>query len=189
MHGVVSSPISKRNFLGSYKPGCTELPCLPAIAETGCLAEPTPRAAGSTSPANGEFPWTPRRGTPPAEHQCRYRRIRVERGLYVGRAYEVRRGAVLATRPPQLFAFGEGNLQPAEAAGNGAFDRNFSGHFRKITTTGQAVRASGQSNRPHTLLSARSTAQTLAHRGRIPAEGETHAGWKLPHPVADRVVG
>ena len=44
---------------------------------------------------------------------------------------------VLASHPPQFLAFGEGHLQPAVAAGNGAFDRYFSGHFPNIPTTDQ----------------------------------------------------
>ena len=36
---------------------------------------------------------------------------------------------VLATHPPQFFAFGEGHLQPAVAACDGAFDRDFAGHL------------------------------------------------------------
>ena len=39
--------------------------------------------------------------------------------------------------PPQFLAFGEGHLDPAVAAGNGAFDRDFSGHFPNITTADQ----------------------------------------------------
>ena len=61
----------------------------------------------------------------------------VEGGLHVGGADEARRGVVLASLLPQSFAFGEGHLDPAVAAGNGAFDRDFSGHFPNITTTAQ----------------------------------------------------
>ena len=61
----------------------------------------------------------------------------VEGSLHMGRAYDARRGVVLATYPPQLFAFGEGHLEPPVAAGNGAFDRYSSGHFPNITTTAQ----------------------------------------------------
>ena len=66
----------------------------------------------------------------------------VEGGLHVGRAYEARRSAVLASHSPQFLAFGEGHLQPAVAAGNGAFDRDSSGHFPNITTTARG-RGSG----------------------------------------------
>ena len=59
----------------------------------------------------------------------------VEGGPHVGRAYEARRGVVLPSHSPQFLAFGEGHLQPAVAAGNGAFERDFSGHFPNITTT------------------------------------------------------
>ena len=66
----------------------------------------------------------------------------VEGGLHVGRAYEARRSAVLASHPPQFLAFGERHLQPEVAAGNGAFDRDSSGHFPNITTTARG-RGSG----------------------------------------------
>ena len=61
----------------------------------------------------------------------------IEGGRHVGRAYDARRGVVLPSHPPQLLAFGEGHLQPAVAARDGAFDRDFSGHFPNITTTAQ----------------------------------------------------
>ena len=61
----------------------------------------------------------------------------VEGGLHVGGADEARRGVVLASLLPQSFAFGEGHLDPAVAAGNGAFDRDFAGHSPNITTTAQ----------------------------------------------------
>ena len=54
-----------------------------------------------------------------------------------GRAYDARRGAVLASHPPQFLSSGEGHLQPAVATGNGAFDRDSSGHFPNITTADQ----------------------------------------------------
>ena len=60
-----------------------------------------------------------------------------EGGLHVGGADEARCSVVLASLLPQSFAFGEGHLDPAVAAGNGAFDRDFSGHFPNITTTAQ----------------------------------------------------
>ena len=63
----------------------------------------------------------------------------VEGGLHVGGADEARRGVVLASLLPQSFAFGEGHLDPAVAAGNGAFDRDFAGHFPNTTTTAQGV--------------------------------------------------
>ena len=59
----------------------------------------------------------------------------VEGGLHVGEADEACCSVVLASLLPQSFAFGEGHLDPAVAAGNGAFDRDFSGHFPNITTT------------------------------------------------------
>ena len=52
----------------------------------------------------------------------------VEGGLHVGGAAEARRSVVLASHEPQFLAFGEAHLEPAVAAGNGAFDRDFSGH-------------------------------------------------------------
>ena len=61
----------------------------------------------------------------------------VEGGLHVGRADEARRSIVIEAHLPQFLAFGEGNLDPAVAAGNGAFDRDFSGHSPNITTTAQ----------------------------------------------------
>ena len=48
----------------------------------------------------------------------------------MGRAYEARRRVVLPTHSPEFLALGEGHLQPSVAAGNGAFDWNFSRHFR-----------------------------------------------------------
>ena len=56
--------------------GWTRQPCLRALAWTGCPAHPPPPTAGSASRANGEFPWTPRPGAPPAGHRCQYCRIR-----------------------------------------------------------------------------------------------------------------
>ena len=67
----------------------------------------------------------------------------VEDGLHVSGADDARGGVVLASHPPQLFAFGEGHLDPAVAAGNGAFDGDFSGHFPNITTTAQGRGFSG----------------------------------------------
>ena len=58
----------------------------------------------------------------------------VECGPHVGGAHEACRGVVLLAHPPQFLAFGEGHLQPAVAAGNGAFGRDFSGHSRNSTT-------------------------------------------------------
>ena len=55
----------------------------------------------------------------------------------MGRADEARRSIVIAAHLPQFLAFGEGHLDPAVAAGNGAFDRDFAGHFPNITTTDQ----------------------------------------------------
>ena len=52
----------------------------------------------------------------------------VEGGLHVSGADDARRGIVLASHPPQFLAFGEGHPQPAVAARDGAFDRDFSGH-------------------------------------------------------------
>ena len=49
----------------------------------------------------------------------------VEGGLHVSGADDARRGIVLASHPPQFLAFGESHLDPAVAAGNGAFDRDF----------------------------------------------------------------
>ncbi len=49
----------------------------------------------------------------------------IEGGRHVGRAYDARRGVVLPSHPPQLLAFGEGQLQPAVAARDGAFDGIF----------------------------------------------------------------
>ena len=63
----------------------------------------------------------------------------VEGCLHVGRADEPRRGVVLPSHPPQFLAFGEAHLLPVVATGNGAFDRDFFGHFPNITTTNQAV--------------------------------------------------
>ena len=63
----------------------------------------------------------------------------------MGGADEARCGVVLASLPPQSFAFGEGHLDPAVAAGNGAFDRDFSGHFpilqRQLKEGGSGMRA------------------------------------------------
>ena len=64
----------------------------------------------------------------------------VESGLHMGRAYEARRGVMLPSLPPQVFALGKGHLEPAVAAGDGAFDRDFAGHSPNITTP--AMRAS-----------------------------------------------
>ena len=61
----------------------------------------------------------------------------VEGGLHVSGADDARCSVVLASHPPQFFAFGKGHLDPAVAAGNGAFDRDFSRHFPNITTTAQ----------------------------------------------------
>ena len=61
--------------------------------------------------------------------------VEFEGGPYVGRAYDARCRVVLASHLPQFLAFGEGHLQPAVAAGNGAFGRDFSGHFPNFTTT------------------------------------------------------
>ena len=59
----------------------------------------------------------------------------VEGGPHMGRAYDARCGVVLPSHPPQFLAFGERHLDPAVAAENGAFDRDFSGHFPNFTTT------------------------------------------------------
>ena len=59
----------------------------------------------------------------------------VEGGPHVGGAYEARRRVVLASLLPQSLALGEGHVDPAVAAGNGAFDRDFSGHPPNIATT------------------------------------------------------
>ena len=59
----------------------------------------------------------------------------VEGGLHVGEADEARCSVVLPPLLPQSFAFGEGHLDPAVAAGNGAFDRDFAGHSPNIKTT------------------------------------------------------
>ena len=56
----------------------------------------------------------------------------VEGGLHVGGADDARRSVVLASLPPQFFAFDEGHLDPAVAAGNGAFDRDFARECRHI---------------------------------------------------------
>ena len=61
----------------------------------------------------------------------------VEGGLHVGGAYDASRGVVLSSHPPEFLAFTEGHLQPAVAASDGAFDRDFSGHFPNITTPAQ----------------------------------------------------
>ena len=61
----------------------------------------------------------------------------VEGGLHVGGADDARRSVVLASLPPQFFAFDEGHLDPAVAAGNGAFDRDFARHSPNITRTAQ----------------------------------------------------
>ena len=61
----------------------------------------------------------------------------VEGGPHVDGADEARRGVVFPSHPPQFLALGEGHLDPAVAAGNGAFDRDFSGHFPNVTTTAQ----------------------------------------------------
>ena len=63
----------------------------------------------------------------------------VEGGLHVGGADEASCSVVLASLLPQSFAFGEGHLDPAVAAGNGAFDRDFAGHSPDITTTAQGM--------------------------------------------------
>ena len=77
----------------------------------------------------------------------------IEGGLYVGRAYDARRGAVLSTHPPKFLSFGEGHLQPAVTTGNGAFDRDSSGHSPILHPQFKArVRACMQSGRPHLLL-------------------------------------
>ena len=61
----------------------------------------------------------------------------VEGGLHIGGADDACRSVVLPSHPPQFLAFGEGHLDPAVAAGNGAFDRDFSGHLPNITTKSQ----------------------------------------------------
>ena len=55
----------------------------------------------------------------------------------MGRADEARRGVMLPSHPPQFLPIGKGHPQPSVAAGNGAFDRDFSGHSPNITTTAQ----------------------------------------------------
>ena len=98
----------------------------------------------------------------------------VEGGPHVCGAYDARRGVVLPSHPPQFLAFGEGHLDPAVAAGNGAFDRDFSGHFPNIATTargrGTGMRA-GCSASTFILVAAweqslhpGSPGQRLAHR-------------------------
>ena len=64
----------------------------------------------------------------------------IEGSLHVGGADETRRGVVLPSHPPQLLAFGEGRLPLVVAAGDGAFNRHFSGHFPDVSTTAQGVR-------------------------------------------------
>ena len=59
----------------------------------------------------------------------------VEGGPHVGRAYDARCRVVLPSHPPQFLAFGEGHPQPAVAARDGAFGRDFSGHSPNFTTT------------------------------------------------------
>ena len=59
----------------------------------------------------------------------------VEGGPHVGRAYDARCRVVLPSHPPQFLAFGEGHPQPAVAAFDGAFGRDFSGHSPNFTTT------------------------------------------------------
>ena len=49
------------------------------------------------------------------------------KALHMGGANDSSRSIVLASHPPKFLAFGEGHLQPAVAAGNGAFDRTFLG--------------------------------------------------------------
>ena len=60
----------------------------------------------------------------------------------MGGADGARCSVVLASDAPQFLAFGEGHLEPAVAAGNGAFERDFAGHFPDITTADQG-RCSG----------------------------------------------
>ena len=55
----------------------------------------------------------------------------------MGKAYDARCRVVIPSHPPQFLAFGEGHLGPAVAAGDSAFDRDFSGHFPNITTAAQ----------------------------------------------------
>ena len=55
----------------------------------------------------------------------------------MGSAYDARCGVVLPSHTPQFLAFGEGQLDPAVAAGNGAFGRDFGRHSPNITTTAQ----------------------------------------------------
>ena len=45
-------------------------PVSPTRRGLGVRLTPPPQAAGSTLRANGEFPWTPRQGVPPAGHRC-----------------------------------------------------------------------------------------------------------------------
>ena len=44
---------------------------------------------------------------------------------------------MLPSHPPEFLALGEGHLQPAVAAGYGAFDLDLSGHFPNLTTIEQ----------------------------------------------------
>ena len=107
----------------------------------------------------------------------------------MGRAYDARRGAVLASHPPQFLAFSEGHLQPAVTTGNGAFDRDSCRHFPNITTAnqggdfGHACRAAGlicfcpqgHSSRPL--------------GGRVWQVDPHRTGCKCPQLVAERVAG
>ena len=75
--------------------------------------------------------------------------IEFEGSLHVGGAYYSRRSAVLPSHPPQFLAFGEGHLPLVVAASDGAFDRDFSGHFLNITTTApKGPRVHALSNQP-----------------------------------------
>ena len=125
----------------------------------------------------------------------------VEGGLHVARAYDARRGAVLATHPPQFLAFGEGHLRAAVAAGNGAFDRDFRRHFPNITTTAQgADMGAGWSASSTSVRKVIRLSRMIAVPG-MPTQGQAHPagmagnspvyshGCKSPLPVAEGAAG
>ena len=107
----------------------------PRLAWTGCPAHPPLQAAGSASRGNGESPWMPRRGIPQRDVDVNIVEFEVEGGLHVSGADDAHCRVVLPSHPPQFLAFGQSHLDPAVAAGNGAFERDSSGHFPNITTT------------------------------------------------------
>ena len=90
----------------------------------------------------------PRPGARPEGHNVNIVEFVIEDGLHVCGADDARSGVVLASHPPQFLAFGEGHLQSAVAARNGAFDLNLSGHFANITTTEQGEGSYGRAGWP-----------------------------------------